>query len=1641
MTRRERCELDTSRVRRSRLLMLVWAFGAAMIGVVCLLRLTSLLAKADPCPSAVPAPFDSGLFLRVPSVFTYPLTTTLNIRDTFGPQLSRAGVYSRYGFRLGVNWLADEGMPVHAVTTGTVYSFRGVGMPGASDGGFVHLVHEGADCQTLYGNLAAVSAEIIRGVQVVPGQVIGWVGDDAAGADSYLHFEVHEGTGITRCSAIHPLSSPFLPWTNHVSPSITLDGVYTDVTGMTALIEVTSPCTELDVVSVGVIVSGTFTDARSCDYVRLIADTPVDATVEDPFVNDVCIIPRGTSAGEGYRVAMAFRGLDHGSPATVTAWTRDVEGWGSAQSARSIGGLEVMPPEQTTGCGLGQSVAFSYTLTNRSGTVDTFTLTHLSAQGWPALVTPPTVTLRHGRSATVTVAITVSADRLGPPDCGLLLAESEQGDPRRLVAGFYRLYRDAYVSAEIGSDITGTGSRVSPFATIGHAISQTYAGGTIHVAQGTYAENLTLGKVLSILGGYDASAWATRLLQPYSTVVDGQGLDSVLAINVEDRRNVTVEGLTLVNGCAETGGGIRLVGSAPIRLRSNWILSNTADGNGGGIYVDVCSGTVTLIGNTIISNVAESHGGGIAVAGGTVYAQNDVIAKNSKCRVDGTGIYLSQGDLLAQHWTLASNGAAALAAVNGGSAALSNTIVADHLAGFYAGLDGSDVIADHTLFFSSTERCTGRAICTNNLEGNPRFVDAGTGDYHIGPDSAAFDTGLGTGVTTDMDGEPRPLCSNPDIGADELMPSRPLASFASSSPDWLGQETTFSNTTIFMGCADYVWDFGDGKTCFSEDPTHTYSSPGVYTVVLAAANWTGSSVATDTVEIYSPPDHVVITGPTQVRINTSYVFTAAVRPITATSHITYVWQATGHEPVMHPDVGLTDSTAFTWTLPGSQVVTVTATNPGATVADSLSAAAVAAAFPFSDSFELGRLGWPWSVSTTLQGRVAITNTYEPCSECGSYSVLLDDPGRNNDIRSTAALILNVDLAGRSGVELDFWWKAFDEDPGDEGAVYIRNDDTVPWSKVFTLTVSDDDDDCWHNGVIYLDSAASVAGTPFSDRFQIMFRARVNWDAPEDGYIIDKIQVKGVPVEGMEIGGPEVVTVNEACTFTANVRPPTATRPISYVWSPEPSTGQGEGVAVYTWGIAGWQTLVCTATHADGVVSDTHYVHVVMPVGDVEIEGPDTGIAGTAYTFTADVSPSTATSPISHVWSPEPSKGQGGTTATYAWDATGPHTIVCTATNPGGSCTDKHVIDISIPVGDVRIDGPITGSVGADCAFTATVGPPTATLPVTYSWQATKQDDVLTMTNALTHTVRFSWDMSGVPCTISVTAINAGGAVTASHFITTEIGPGPDRKYTFCPIVLQQWPLRTPVLKPIVKDSRNDYTVSWIVTTNAMTYVLEEAMHNDAANWKQVYAGGNRSYSATNKGPTRYFYRVKARNALGDSAWSEAETVDVLWEIEPNDDTTVANGPVVSGLTYYGTLESPVDAKDYFFFTVLVTGRVQVWLKNIPAGHNYSLSLFDETGERRGYSGNPGNSGEYIDAVDLERGLYYVQVYGGETAETTGQSYCMQVVYPQCENSGLSVLHWLVNESLRSDGGRHDRTPRNAPYSGGNGRRDPRLPRR
>ena len=76
--------------------------------------------------------------------------------------------------------------------------------------------------------------------------------------------------------------------------------------------------------------------------------------------------------------------------------------------------------------------------------------------------------------------------------------------------------------------------------------------------------------------------------------------------------------------------------------------------------------------------------------------------------------------------------------------------------------------------------------------------------------------------------------------------SAPVVSFTSNITSGTVPLTVVFNDTSTNSPTSWSWTFGDGYTSSSENPTHTYTTAGTYTVSLTATNYGGSNSATGT---------------------------------------------------------------------------------------------------------------------------------------------------------------------------------------------------------------------------------------------------------------------------------------------------------------------------------------------------------------------------------------------------------------------------------------------------------------------------------------------------------------------------------------------------------------------------------------------------------------------------------------------------------------------------------------------------------------------------------------------------------------------------------------------------------------------------
>jgi uncharacterized repeat protein (TIGR01451 family) len=237
-----------------------------------------------------------------------------------------------------------------------------------------------------------------------------------------------------------------------------------------------------------------------------------------------------------------------------------------------------------------------------------------------------------------------------------------------------------------------------------------------------------------------------------------------------------------------------------------------------------------------------------------------------------------------------------------------------------------------------------------------------------------------------------------------------------------------------------------------------------------------------------------------------------------------------------------------------------------------------------------------------------------------------------------------------------------------------------------------------------------------------------------------------------------------------------------------------------------------------------------------------------------------------------------------------------------------------------------------------------------------------------------------------------GAGVRSALAMTQIG----RATFYLPLLLRRHPAfpDAPVLNAITPPGAGPgYTVSWNPAYLADSYVLQQAADAAFTTPTEVYAGPGTSTVIASRGIATYHYRVKARNAWGDSAWSNVQSVEVRWELEPNWPYDLANGPLQSALDYYGY---PADERDYFTFSMPASGSIVVELTGHPsenAEKKPQLHLYYGVPQQDEWIDRAYEPPYRVEVTDAPPGQYYILVFTPPESLSSSAPYTLRVSFP------------------------------------------------
>ena len=361
-----------------------------------------------------------------------------------------------------------------------------------------------------------------------------------------------------------------------------------------------------------------------------------------------------------------------------------------------------------------------------------------------------------------------------------------------------------------------------------YAVTQTSDGGYV-VAGRTYSNN---GDVAGNHGEYDC--WVVKLdadgQMAWNRTLGGSGNDRAYTMQQTSDGGYVIAGETQSNNGDVAGnhGGLDC-----------WVVKLDADGNMawnrtlGGSKGDQAYG------------VDQASDGGYVIAGKTYSNDGDV---NGTTKFGGD-LWVVKLDAAGQiNWSRTFGGSGWDEA-----RAVQQTSDGGYVVAGYTRSNNGDVAGNH----GESDFWVVKLAADGEMAWN-RTLGGSMNDYAYAVEQTGDGGYVIAGETLSNNGDVAGTHGRLDYWVVKLMAEAeaepPVASFTtnvSSGPAPL--TVLFTDTSTGEGITGRSWEFGDGSTSSEASPTHTFLSPGTYTVTLTVTNAGGSNTATQTVTATGTP--------------------------------------------------------------------------------------------------------------------------------------------------------------------------------------------------------------------------------------------------------------------------------------------------------------------------------------------------------------------------------------------------------------------------------------------------------------------------------------------------------------------------------------------------------------------------------------------------------------------------------------------------------------------------------------------------------------------------------------------------------------------------------------------------------------------
>lgn len=554
----------------------------------------------------------------------------------------------------------------------------------------------------------------------------------------------------------------------------------------------------------------------------------------------------------------------------------------------------------------------------------------------------------------------------------------------------------------------------------------------------------------------------------------------------------------------------------------------------------------------------------------------------------------------------------------------------------------------------------------------------------------------------------------------------PTANFTSVVSGNTVAFTSTSTNPAGSGSLQYLWDFGDGNTSTLQNPTHTYTSGGIFNATLTVTNLCGSNSKVNPVTLQLPPVASFSANVTSGCAPLSVSFTSNSQGVAS-----YNWSFPGGTPssstAQNPTVVYNTAGSFNVSLTVANASgnnTATETN-FITVANSPSASFTnvvsgnAAAFT-NTSNNATSYSWNFGDGNTSTS-ASPTHTY---AADGTYTVVLSATNACGTVTSTQTVViatppvagftagatsgcapLTVQYTNQSSSNVTAWSWSF---PGGTPSTSTQQNPVVVYNTAGTysasLTVSNSvgNNTATQNNLVTVSTTPTAGFTNSANGSTVAFSntssnaTSYSWNfgdgntstaaSPSHTYanngsytvVLSATNACGTVTSTQTV----VVAIAPTAAFTANTTSgcgpltvqftnQSSSNAASWAWSfpggtPSTSTQQNPTVVYST---PGSYDVTLVATNAAGSVtaSQTSYINVLAP--------PAASFTATTNVFVANFT-NTSTNATSYAWN----FGDGGTSTSaspsHTFGGDGTYTVTLTATGACGTTTTTQQVVIS-----------------------------------------------------------------------------------------------------------------------------------------------------------------------------------------------------------------------------------------------------------------------------------------------------------------------------------------------------------------------------